>query len=97
MGRMMLHSCNILSHQAQTAAILLVAFSLGITGIAAHVPGSQDKDPHKGDFCVDISRYEHIAVNETWKEVGTLEAILSIPVLLFLVSFVLIFWTPYSD
>ena len=69
----MLHICNILSHQAQTAAILLVAFSLGITGIAAHVPGTQDKDPHKGDFCVDISRYEHIAVNETWKEVGTLE------------------------
>ena len=57
------------SHQAQTAALLLAALSLGITGIAAAIPGTQDKDPHKGDYCVDISRYEHIAVNETWKQV----------------------------
>ena len=71
---------NILFHKTQTVAILFAALSLGVTGIAAAIPGTQDKDPHKGDFCVDISRYEHIAVNQTWKQVWTLEAILFIPI-----------------
>jgi len=27
------------------------------------------KDPHGNDFCVDVSRYGHVAVNATWLEV----------------------------
>ena len=28
------------------------------------------KDVHGNDFCVDVSRYGHVAVNATWIQVG---------------------------
>lgn len=35
----------------------------------SHSDSQSGKDVHGNDFCVDISRYGHVAVNVTWKEV----------------------------
>ena len=36
----------------------------------SHAHSHLGKDVHGNDFCVDISRYSHVAVNATWKQVG---------------------------
>ena len=36
----------------------------------SHSHSHAGKDVHGNDFCVDVSRYGHVAVNATWKEVG---------------------------
>jgi len=35
----------------------------------SHSDSPLGKDPHGNDFCVDVSRYGHVAVNATWLEV----------------------------
>ena len=35
----------------------------------SHSHSDLSKDVHGNDFCVDISRYGHVAVNVTWKQV----------------------------
>ena len=61
-----------LSHTSpQSSAVFsLIAVTLSISCASATKLGTQDKDVHGDDFCVDISRYGHIAINETWKQVG---------------------------
>ena len=58
-----------------TLGCILLATIAPTSGFVGSHHGSNShsnsgKDVHGNDFCVDISRYGHVAVNATWKEVG---------------------------